>query len=71
MMVQFGIAGFVLLAFGDVPLPDEPLTGYTDRTITDRRTLAREVQRCRSLGWAAAVREREVVRLARSKRDRL
>ncbi len=51
--------GKVLLAFGDVPLPSGRLTGYTERTVTDPEALAREVERCRELGWAAAVGERE------------
>lgn len=51
--------GKVLLAYGDVPLPTGRLTAYTPRTITDARTLAREVELCRRRGWADAVGERE------------
>jgi IclR family acetate operon transcriptional repressor len=52
-------AGKVSLAFGDVLLPSEPLTAYTERTITDRERLAVELERIRSRGWAEAVEERE------------
>ena len=52
-------AGKVLLAFGGVDLPKEPLAAYTRRTITSSDALAREVERVRSRGWARAVRERE------------
>ena len=51
--------GKVLLAFGAVDLPDEPLAAYTPRTITDRAALAAEVERVRRLGWAKAIGERE------------
>ncbi len=52
-------AGKVLLAFGDVPLPQAPLTRFTPKTITDADALAREIERVRDAGWAAAVDERE------------
>ncbi len=51
--------GKVLLAFGGVARPAGRLTRYTDLTITDPDALARDVARCRELGWAAAVGERE------------
>ena len=51
--------GKVLLAFGDVQLPAGRLTRYTARTITDLRTLEREIGDVRAAGWAAAVGERE------------
>ena len=51
--------GKVLLAFGDVPLPAGRLAGYTPRTITDLRSLEREIERVRRAGWAEAVAERE------------
>ncbi len=50
--------GKVFLAYGG-SLPDGPLVAYTDRTITDRRVLAVEVERTRERGWAQAVGERE------------
>uniref|UniRef100_A0A6J5ZW83 Unannotated protein n=1 Tax=freshwater metagenome TaxID=449393 RepID=A0A6J5ZW83_9ZZZZ len=52
--------GKVMLAFGDVPLPDGELEAYTDRTITERKPLAAEVKAARAGGFAAAVGEREV-----------
>ena len=52
-------AGKVLLAFGGVDLPREPLAAFTRRTITRSDALAREVERVRARGWARAVRERE------------
>jgi len=50
-------AGKVLLAFGGV----EPRTleAYTERTITDRARLARELATVRRQGWAKAEGERE------------
>ncbi|MCX9192304.1 hypothetical protein C3Y87_12960 [Carbonactinospora thermoautotrophica] len=51
-------AGKIFLAYGG-SLPDGPLVAYTDRTITDRRVLAVEVERARERGWAQAVGERE------------
>ncbi|HEX6445746.1 MAG TPA: IclR family transcriptional regulator [Streptosporangiales bacterium] len=50
--------GKVFLAWGGT-LPEGELTAYTDRTITDRRALGREVDRVRERGWAQALRERE------------
>jgi IclR family acetate operon transcriptional repressor len=51
--------GKVLLAFGGAPLPDEPLTAYTERTITDPRALAAELETVRRTGHASAAGERE------------
>ena len=52
-------AGKIVLAFseGDAPAT---LEAHTDRTITDRRTLAGELERIRSQGFAEAAGEREV-----------
>jgi DNA-binding IclR family transcriptional regulator len=52
-------AGKVLLAFGDVPLPWEPLERFTPRTITDPGKLASAVERVHVRGWAEAAGERE------------
>ncbi|MDN5748736.1 MAG: IclR family transcriptional regulator [Pseudonocardia sp.] len=51
-------AGKVLLAWGG-SLPDGELTRYTERTMTDRPTLHREIEKVRERGWAQAVGERE------------
>jgi DNA-binding IclR family transcriptional regulator len=51
--------GKVLLAFGDVSLPDVTLRAYTPSTIVERAHLDREVDRVRAQGWAQAVGERE------------
>jgi IclR family acetate operon transcriptional repressor len=51
--------GKVLLAFADVSLPPGPLERFTQRTVTDRRKLAAEVERVRAQGWAEAAGERE------------
>jgi IclR family acetate operon transcriptional repressor len=51
-------AGKVLLGWGG-QLPDGELTAYTERTITDRGALHREIERVRERGWAQAVGERE------------
>jgi DNA-binding IclR family transcriptional regulator len=51
--------GKVMLAFGDTTLPSGPLPRYTPRTIVDRRSLARVVEKVRGVGWAEAVGERE------------
>lgn len=51
--------GKVLLAFGAAELPPSPLVAHTERTITDRRAVAAEVQRVRERGWAQAIGERE------------
>jgi DNA-binding IclR family transcriptional regulator len=57
-------SGKVLLAFaGPADLHDhlaEPLQRYTERTITDVRTLEQEFERVRAQGWAATVEEYEV-----------
>lgn len=52
-------AGKIVLAFSEGDPPTK-LEAYTDRTITDRRTLAAELQRIRSQGFAEAAGEREV-----------
>ena len=51
--------GKVLLAFGGVSLPDEPLAAYTERTITDPSALADELETVRRAGHASAAGERE------------
>jgi IclR family acetate operon transcriptional repressor len=51
--------GKVLVAFGQVELPDGPLRAYTPNTIVERSRLDREVARVRTQGWAQAVGERE------------
>lgn len=50
--------GKVFLAWGG-RLPKGRLTAYTDRTITDRESLADEIAAVRESGWAVAARERE------------
>ncbi|MBO0804910.1 MAG: IclR family transcriptional regulator, partial [Nocardiopsaceae bacterium] len=50
--------GKVFLAWGG-RLPEGTLAAYTDRTITDRAELAREIEQVRARGWAQAVGERE------------
>lgn len=50
--------GKVFLAYQG-PLPESPLTPFTDHTITAVGALAAEVARVREHGWAQAVRERE------------
>ena len=50
--------GKVFLAFGGA-LPDGPLAAYTERTITDRTALAREVEATAGRGWGRSVGERE------------
>jgi IclR family acetate operon transcriptional repressor len=52
-------AGKVMLAFTERPLPEGPLEPYAPRTITDPDTLAAEIERVRTQGWAQAVEERE------------
>ena len=51
--------GKVLLAFGEVPLPSDPLMAYTERTITERATLEAELEKVRRAGYATAAGERE------------
>jgi DNA-binding IclR family transcriptional regulator len=51
--------GKVALAYGDVELPAGRLRAFTERTIVDRKALAREVDRVRGRGWARALGERE------------
>lgn len=51
--------GKVLLAFGEAELGPGRLKRYTERTITDRRRLAAELERVRERGFATAVGERE------------
>jgi len=51
--------GKVMLAFGGAGLPRGALTAYTERTITDRRALAGELEQVRRQGFAEAVGERE------------
>ena len=51
--------GKVMLAFGDVPLPQGELEIYTERTITERKHLASVVKATRAGGYAEAVGERE------------
>ena len=52
-------AGKVMLAFGPAVRADDELTAFTDRTITDPRALADELDRVRTVGMAEAVGERE------------
>ena len=51
--------GKVLLAFGGVEPPPEPLRAFTGRTITSRERLLAELARVREEGFALAVGERE------------
>lgn len=51
-------AGKVMLAFTG-RMPRAPLAAYTERTITERAVLARELARVRRRGWAEAWEERE------------
>lgn len=50
--------GKVVLAFGAAEVPD-PLSAYTERTITDRRALSAELDAVRERGYAEAIGERE------------
>ena len=52
-------AGKPFLAWGVVPVPDGRLARLAPRTITSRAALARELERVRERGWAAAVDELE------------
>jgi DNA-binding IclR family transcriptional regulator len=52
-------AGKVMLAFGAPARPNEELTAFTERTITDAAALNRELEQVRSAGMAEAVGERE------------
>jgi IclR family acetate operon transcriptional repressor len=52
-------AGKVMLAFSSRSLPAGPFRAFTPRTITDAKSLAREVERVRDQGWAQAIEERE------------
>jgi DNA-binding IclR family transcriptional regulator len=52
-------AGKVMLAFGRAARPDEELTAFTERTITDPAFLARELDQIRAAAVAEAVGERE------------
>lgn len=52
-------AGKVMLAFGHVELPADPLTEYTPRTIASRAALIAELERVRLRGFADAREERE------------
>ena len=52
-------AGKVMLAFGDVELPSDPLTSFTSRTIATRAELVAELERVRRRGYAEAREERE------------
>jgi DNA-binding IclR family transcriptional regulator len=51
--------GKVGLAFGPTPLPAGPLQAFTERTITDRRRLEKEIRLVRTRGFAEAAGERE------------
>jgi IclR family acetate operon transcriptional repressor len=52
-------AGKVMLAFGRGGDRDGELAAYTDRTITDRGELERQIHDVHQQGWAEAVGERE------------
>jgi IclR family acetate operon transcriptional repressor len=52
-------AGKVMLAFGDVELPADPLQTFTRRTVPTRADLVAELQRVRRRGHAEAREERE------------
>ena len=52
-------AGKVMLAFSGRALPSGPFRAFTQRTLTTRDDLAREVERVRAQGYAEAYEERE------------
>lgn len=52
--------GKVFLAFGRAPLPQPPLTRYTDKTLTDLPSLRAELANVRREGIAAAIDELEL-----------
>ena len=51
--------GKVMLAFGDVELPTDPLPAFAPRTIATRAALVEELERVRRRGYAEARDERE------------
>ncbi len=51
--------GKVMLAFGEVELPSDPLAVFTPRTIATRERLVEELERVRKQGYAEAREERE------------
>ncbi len=52
--------GKVLLAFGVLDLPSQPLEQATPHTVTDRDVLARELAQVTRRGWASTVDELEI-----------
>jgi IclR family acetate operon transcriptional repressor len=52
--------GKVMLAFGEVELPEDPLQEFTPRTISSRAALLAELERVRRRGYGEARDEREV-----------
>jgi IclR family acetate operon transcriptional repressor len=52
--------GKVMLALGEVDLPEPPFTSFTPHTITSRERLADELARVRLSGYAEAREEREL-----------
>jgi DNA-binding IclR family transcriptional regulator len=51
--------GKTMLAFGEVALPADELTSFTDRTLTDPGAIAAAVEQICRAGWGEAVGERE------------